>query len=186
MSICFHQLKLVAKTDRLKSGPVAFDCGIRSIRSIQWRRMKRAHPNSRRFVFLCSCIVSALIPGVRIASTQVCYAYGIGMSHVRVSDGLIQIYPGFRLSPGVHRFDAIGNFGFQRPQLVVTGAQRRVYVPSWVLFCMSIGIAIVSRLAAKTFPKTCCAACGYDLTGNVSGRCPECGEEIARSAMGPD
>ncbi len=21
----------------------------------------------------------------------------------------------------------------------------------------------------------CCAACGYDLTGNVSGRCPECG-----------
>ncbi len=23
-----------------------------------------------------------------------------------------------------------------------------------------------------------CATCGYDLTGNVSGRCPECGEQI--------
>ena len=23
----------------------------------------------------------------------------------------------------------------------------------------------------------CCPACGYDLTGNVSGRCPECGKE---------
>jgi uncharacterized membrane protein (DUF485 family) len=23
-----------------------------------------------------------------------------------------------------------------------------------------------------------CLACGYDLTGNVSGRCPECGEAI--------
>ncbi|RIK69214.1 MAG: hypothetical protein DCC65_00245 [Planctomycetota bacterium] len=23
-----------------------------------------------------------------------------------------------------------------------------------------------------------CTACGYDLTGNVSGRCPECGKEI--------
>jgi hypothetical protein len=22
-----------------------------------------------------------------------------------------------------------------------------------------------------------CQKCGYDLTGNVSGRCPECGEE---------
>ncbi|NLE59111.1 MAG: hypothetical protein GX616_12175 [Planctomycetes bacterium] len=24
----------------------------------------------------------------------------------------------------------------------------------------------------------CCAKCGYDLTGNVSGVCPECGEKI--------
>jgi hypothetical protein len=24
-----------------------------------------------------------------------------------------------------------------------------------------------------------CLKCGYDLTGNVSGRCPECGREIA-------
>ncbi len=22
----------------------------------------------------------------------------------------------------------------------------------------------------------CCVACGYNLTGNMSGRCPECGE----------
>jgi len=25
-----------------------------------------------------------------------------------------------------------------------------------------------------------CTKCGYDLTGNVSGRCPECGEPIPR------
>ncbi len=24
----------------------------------------------------------------------------------------------------------------------------------------------------------CCRTCGYDLTGNVSGRCPECGREV--------
>ncbi|MCC6358656.1 MAG: hypothetical protein IT450_07930 [Phycisphaerales bacterium] len=24
----------------------------------------------------------------------------------------------------------------------------------------------------------CCSACGYDLTGNVSGTCPECGRAI--------
>ena len=24
----------------------------------------------------------------------------------------------------------------------------------------------------------CCRACGYDLTGNVSGRCPECGATL--------
>jgi hypothetical protein len=26
-----------------------------------------------------------------------------------------------------------------------------------------------------------CAGCGYDLTGNLSGRCPECGDEIAKA-----
>ena len=25
-----------------------------------------------------------------------------------------------------------------------------------------------------------CEGCGYDLTGNTSGTCPECGEAIAR------
>ncbi len=26
-----------------------------------------------------------------------------------------------------------------------------------------------------------CLACGYDLTGNVSGRCPECGTDVPAS-----
>lgn len=33
------------------------------------------------------------------------------------------------------------------------------------------------RAAALNAPPTC-QACAYDLTGNVSGRCPECGREI--------
>lgn len=28
----------------------------------------------------------------------------------------------------------------------------------------------------------CCQGCGYDLTGNVSGRCPECGRTVAAEA----
>ena len=30
----------------------------------------------------------------------------------------------------------------------------------------------------KSFPRGCCSDCGYDLTGNQSGRCPECGKRI--------
>lgn len=31
----------------------------------------------------------------------------------------------------------------------------------------------------RKYPAHCCQQCGYDLTGNVSGICPECGTPIA-------
>ncbi|MFP4144769.1 MAG: carbon starvation protein A [Phycisphaeraceae bacterium] len=44
---------------------------------------------------------------------------------------------------------------------------------------------VVQELAATFLPglpDRMCRACGYDLEGNVSGSCPECGEEISDSA----
>ena len=29
-------------------------------------------------------------------------------------------------------------------------------------------------------PTECCQECGYNLTGNVSGRCPECGNPVPK------
>ena len=37
---------------------------------------------------------------------------------------------------------------------------------------------------AKRFPEGCCQRCGYDLRGNVSGRCPECGRAVNPIADG--
>ncbi len=34
------------------------------------------------------------------------------------------------------------------------------------------------RMARPRFSRECCQACGYNLTGNVSGICPECGTAI--------
>ena len=41
-------------------------------------------------------------------------------------------------------------------------------------------IIVVSVLwpAPKRYPAHCCPQCGYNLTGNVSGVCPECGEAV--------
>ncbi len=61
---------------------------------------------------------------------------------------------------------------------------RGVRVPLW-LVCAGFAVACVfmaclgrrsrrrHRLASG-----CCIRCGYNLTGNVSGVCPECGERI--------
>lgn len=45
----------------------------------------------------------------------------------------------------------------------------------WMPIASLCALGHVSQLAVTTRDAHCCAQCGYDLTGNVSGRCPECG-----------
>lgn len=39
------------------------------------------------------------------------------------------------------------------------------------------GAYVLERRRRELWPRAC-LRCGYDLTGNVSGRCPECGTEV--------
>jgi hypothetical protein len=46
---------------------------------------------------------------------------------------------------------------------------------------LALTAIVVTRVLYPPPPATkpgCCGKCGYDLTGNVSGVCPECGERI--------
>ena len=55
-----------------------------------------------------------------------------------------------------------------------------VSVPLWMpLLAVSIPTAYLFWLDRRRFPPGHCQRCGYDLTGNVSGRCSECGVEIS-------
>jgi hypothetical protein len=64
-----------------------------------------------------------------------------------------------------------------RMTLGTTALTLRVnYVPLWPLLVLSLGAGGVCwRLAGKRVKPGHCAACGYDLTGLKTGRCPECG-----------
>jgi hypothetical protein len=60
----------------------------------------------------------------------------------------------------------------------VTGAGRtfRGWMPLWIPMVLVAGPAgVLWWLDRRRFPAGHCRQCGYDLTGNVSGRCPECG-----------
>ena len=52
------------------------------------------------------------------------------------------------------------------------------------LLLMSIPSALLWRRHRLALPGHCCR-CSYDLTGNVSGVCPECGTEVPQDALDP-
>ena len=60
--------------------------------------------------------------------------------------------------------------------IVVALVIWRVYFPRRCPWCRQWQ----SAQAVKRWKRGRCVTCGYDLTGNVSGVCPECGTAIAR------
>jgi hypothetical protein len=52
-------------------------------------------------------------------------------------------------------------------------------IPLWIPFLIVVApTAFLFWLDRHRIPSNCCQTCGYNLTGNVSGICPECGNVI--------
>ena len=53
-------------------------------------------------------------------------------------------------------------------------------LPHWILLGAAAGMTgFLFLIDRQRIPPGHCQSCGYNLTGNVSGRCPECGEPVA-------
>ncbi|MBP7747344.1 MAG: hypothetical protein KA383_14585 [Phycisphaerae bacterium] len=80
-------------------------------------------------------------------------------------------------------FNLFPSLGGTPPRYVWRG-----YVPLWIpLALLALLTAALWWRERRPFPPGCCRTCGYDLRGNQSGRCPECGVAcaIAGERAGP-
>ncbi len=68
------------------------------------------------------------------------------------------------------------------PRCRVSYAATRLVLPLWLLFVLSAIPTSVDwlrcRVERRRTPPGHCESCKYDLTGNTSGICPECGTPI--------
>ena len=53
-----------------------------------------------------------------------------------------------------------------------------VWVPLWILFVVLAVPTVLLWRSDRKPPPGRCQRCGYNLTGNTSGICPECGERV--------
>ncbi len=69
------------------------------------------------------------------------------------------------------------------PRLEVICRDQQLVLPAWLPLLLSfIPAGIAWFLRPARHPEGHCAHCGYDLTGNVSRRCPECGSVVPPAA----
>ena len=63
--------------------------------------------------------------------------------------------------------------------------RHRTYVaiPFWLVALVLGPPTVVLWRRDWHVPPGHCLRCGYDLTGNVSGRCPECGMQVSAAAV---
>jgi hypothetical protein len=122
---------------------------------------------------------AAVVTTVCVASIWYAVAWGIGDWTVYLSYGSVSIY--YQKNAGIGYWFESGWNGesarlciwFEYANLGTSG--WTLYVPLWPVI-----VAIVALMWWTRERKcvTTCWHCSYDLTGNVSGICPECGTEV--------
>jgi hypothetical protein len=73
-------------------------------------------------------------------------------------------------------------------RIIDRGRRSGVVFPCWSVLLLSSLLPVWWAIRARTKPamnRSTCSTCGYDLTGNVSGVCPECGTAIPAKSEAP-
>jgi len=72
-----------------------------------------------------------------------------------------------------------------RPEIYSVAGGQVAIVPFWLVIAVFCPIAFVQwrrTIRELRIPPGHCPTCGYDLTGNISGVCPECGGKVTAMA----
>lgn len=136
-----------------------------------------------RWITLC---VSFFTVSAWVFSSQRIVGYGYGTSWCAIGYGRFTLYfPGIReagesfcYSRSTNELDSWADqFGLVTPSAGGCGIE----LPLWIL-AVVFGAA-TWKLLPRRIEAGHCVGCGYDLTGNTSGRCSECGRAAGESAQ---
>ncbi len=120
-------------------------------------------------MLLITWLVSSLFLGI---------VYERGRSGIAV-DGRGFVYNDsrtFNQWPATTTIESTPVFGFRfnLPAYVDDPRVLAIILPHWLANLMAWTALFLLWRRRRKHPKECCQTCGYNLTGNVSGRCPEC------------
>jgi hypothetical protein len=155
-------------------------------------RMSFLRYRKRMIVWLALCLLAMLLYVVSSAVVVSAASGALGSKRFDIAlvPGEIRLTAQPALGTERWSFDVMGveNSGyFSRTSLVLgfgairSGGVQEWYVPLWPWPWLCLAGAVLTFARGRPGDTPHCPRCDYDLTGNVSGVCPECGESIAAS-----
>jgi hypothetical protein len=138
--------------------------------------MSRFHSWTLRTRFLC--LLSGLIGICFIISCFLTRGYMANGALFAFHHGSVSLIflPGIRHAGWIEISGATANYqwwpGMERDKL---GSIIGIWVPLWIPFLAAVLTTILSQLLRSKDKVLRCNTCGYNLTGNTTGICPECG-----------
>ncbi len=141
---------------------------------------------TRRVLMRCSLLVCLLLIATWLVNLRWSFAYGWDRLQLFCDLGVVEVrvYSPLQEHPRWRYFGrSVGemHWGFD---YYWTGRSKSVGVPLWFplsLFAIcpaGMFISLVRRWNRRRWGY--CVQCRYDLTGNLSGICPECGTEVEK------
>ncbi len=128
------------------------------------------HPRRITFWLIVRC---SLIHGLAVIP---CLMVFHKVSFFFLGPGSVTFGSGCTMSTPSPRSWSLGQVVADR---IVTWAAPCLFLgtPVWGVMWAWLYVRLLNRLFRRVRPQ-CCTHCGYDLTGNVSGICPECGKPV--------
>jgi hypothetical protein len=162
--------------------------------------MKRTRPNSRfrRLLVRATLIATLPLAGIWLGGLRWRLSFVSPGSNyeLAVANGALRLDWIPSSQQGIEQLTFSPGFDFTRhhvariewlPSSWVRGCPRNVVVPMWIPTAAVLMLSALlwwpdlrARWLAWRLGPEHCLKCGYDLTGNVSGRCPECGKALGR------
>lgn len=149
------------------------------------RRLKR------RVIMRIGRVVSIVIVFVGLINLRVDWGVALGFAWVGIENGNFVVC---WLGSGIHALDEFGygldssthdaRLNMSLPTVHKTGLfgaagwkwwHWEAAMPLWLAFVLTASTTCFLWYRDRRMPPGNCQNCGYDLMGNVSGRCPECG-----------
>ncbi len=158
-------------------------------------RLKRSRVRRRLLtrVGMLSCITIICVFVLSLWGGAIWRSYGhryqIGAAYGRIifmwrPDGWDSDAPRYPVEPGWRKIDIARN-GPKADWWFFAGPSRSwmtLEVPAWVLLIAIGGPTVLVRACNRAFPVGHCQVCGYNLTGNISGVCPECADPVPKTS----
>lgn len=142
----------------------------------------RCRSRRRRVLKWVGTTVCLLIAGVFILSGRFHVYRWFGVRSLAISSGNIRTsyYTQFERSGRTWRFHWSHSYRWPRRWSVYLDSSWSVRLPLWLPFLAVAAPTAFLWWRDRRIPPGHCTTCGYDLTGNVSGRCPECGVTVTK------